>query len=95
MIGCQYVNNVNTERVIRREDRKTGQPSLSCDNFGLLCPADVELNIIDFSFHLLQLFYSPDLWETLKTRNIFPFSDERETPAIISHLSYWLFSCEL
>ena len=54
MIGCQYVNNGNTERVIRREDRNTGQSShlagLSCDNFGLLCPADVELNIIDFFF---------------------------------------------
>ena len=52
MIGCQYVNNGNTERVIRREDRNTGQSGhlagLSCDNLGLLCPADVELNIIDF-----------------------------------------------
>ena len=55
---CQYVNNVNSERVIRREDRKTDQPSLSCDNFGLLCPADVELNIIDFFFSSRHWYYA-------------------------------------
>ena len=71
MIGCQYVNNVNTERVIRREDRKTDQPSLSCDNFGLLCPADVELNIIDFFFSSPPLILCTIslLWETLRTLN--------------------------
>ena len=75
MIGCQYVNNVNTERVIRREDRNTGQSGhlagLSCDNFGLLCPADVELNIIDFFFSSPPLILCTIslLWETLRTLN--------------------------
>ena len=72
MIGCQYVNNVNTERVIRREDRNTGQlAGLSCDNFGLLCPADVELNIIDFFFSSPPLILCTIslLWETLRTLN--------------------------